>query len=196
MKSISKLVFSLICLSMTSGCVGVFSWDKAKKVKTVKLDPIDDFMGCWYVISAIPNSIEEGAEDSIECYELSSDGSIETRFKFYRDGKHKEMKMNAKVRRDKNPNGGVWGMKFKWKNFLPLPQVAYLILDFDKIYDEKNQRNVKVAVIGGPTEKTLWIMASEPQISESLLKNLKSVAASYYDVEALKMVPQIRNLKE
>ena len=51
-------------------------------------------------------------------------------------------------------------------------------------------------MIGGPTEKTLWIMASEPQISENLLNKLKLVASSYYDVEALKMVPQIRNLKE
>ncbi len=50
-------------------------------------------------------------------------------------------------------------------------------------------------MIGGPTEKTLWIMASEPQISETLLNNLKLVASSYYDVEALKMVPQIRNIK-
>ena len=57
MKSIQKLFFILILSSFTSGCVGVFSWDKAKNVKTVKLDPIDDFMGCWYVISAIPNSI-------------------------------------------------------------------------------------------------------------------------------------------
>lgn len=87
-------------------------------------------------------------------------------------------------------------MKFRWKNLLPLPQMAYLILEFDRIYDEVNQRNVKVAVIGGPTENTLWIMASEPQISETLLNNLKLVASSYYDVEALKMVPQIRNLKE
>ena len=74
--------------------------------------------------------------------------------------------------------------------------MAYFILEFDKIYDEKNQRDIKVAVIGGPTEKTLWIMASEPQISESLLNNLKLVAAPYYDVEALKIVPQIRNQKE
>ena len=66
MKSIQKLLFILIISSLTSGCVGVFSWDKAKNVKTVKLDPIDDFMGCWYVISAIPNSIEEGAEDSVK----------------------------------------------------------------------------------------------------------------------------------
>ena len=87
-------------------------------------------------------------------------------------------------------------MKLRWKNLLPLPQMAYFILKFDKIYDEKNQKNVKVAVIGGPTEKNLWIMASEPQISESLLNNLKLVASSYYDVEALKMVLQIRNLKE
>ena len=87
-------------------------------------------------------------------------------------------------------------MKFRWKNLLPFPQMAYFILEFDKIYDEKNQQKVKVAVIGGPTEKTLWIMASEPQISETLLNNLKLVASSYYDVEALKMVPQIRNLKE
>ena len=86
-------------------------------------------------------------------------------------------------------------MKFRWKNLLPLPQMAYFILDFDKIYDEKNQQNIKVAVIGGPTEKTLWIMASEPQISENLLNKLKLVASSYYDVEALRMVPQLKNIK-
>ncbi len=196
MKSIKKLFSILILSSLTSGCVGLFSWDKAKSIKTVKLNSIDDVMGCWYVITAIPNFIEEGVEDSIECYKLSSDGSIEARFKFYRDGKYKEIKMNAEVRWDKNPDGGVWGMKFRWKNLLPLPQVAYFILEFDEIYDEKNRRDIKVAVIGGPTEKTLWIIASEPQISESLLNNLKLVAAPYYDVEALKMVPQIRNQKE
>ena len=48
--------------------------------------------------------------------------------------------MNARVRLDKNPDGGVWGMKFRWKNLLPLPQMAYFILKFDKIYDEIDQK--------------------------------------------------------
>ena len=56
---------------------------------------------------------------------VCSDGSIETRFKFYRDGKYKELKMNARVRWDKKLDGGVWGMKFRWKN---LYHLRWLIL--------------------------------------------------------------------
>ena len=52
--------------------------------------------------------------------------------------------MNARVRLDKNPDGGVWGMKFRWKNLLPLPQMAYLILEFDRIYDEVINETLKL----------------------------------------------------
>ena len=196
MHSVIRLGCLLIGFTLLTGCGGVFSWDKVNEVQTVKLDDINDFTGCWYVISAIPTSIEEGAEDSKECYELEPDGTIKTTFTFYRDGEHHEMNPEGRVRWDKDPHGGVWGMKFKWWGWLSLPEMAYLILEFDTVYDEELERNVEVSVVGGPTEDTLWIMAREPRISEHLHECLKSTAQSHYNIDALELMSHTRSQQE
>lgn len=186
----------LLSFSFLTGCGGLFSWNKVNEVQTVQLDNVEDFMGCWYVISAIPTSIEEGAEDSKECYKLQPDGTIQTTFTFYRDGTLNEMHPEGRVRWDKNPHGGVWGMKFKWWGWLPLPEMAYLIIEFDTIYDEVLDQEIEVSVVGGPTKDTLWIMARQPRISEELHECLKSTAQEHYDIDALQLVSQTRNIQQ
>ena len=80
MKYFSKLLLTALCSLQLMACGSTFSWDKVDEVDTVKLESIDDFMGCWYVISSIPTSIEAGAEDSLECYELRANSKIATTF--------------------------------------------------------------------------------------------------------------------
>jgi len=196
MKYASKLLLTVLLASQLMACGSVFSWDKVGEVETVKLKSIHDFMGCWYVISSIPTSIEAGAEDSIECYELSGSSKVDTTFTFYRDGQFNKMKPAGRVRWDKDPDGGVWGMKFKLWGWFPMPEMAYLILDFGTVYDAGLDQDVEVSVVGGPTEDFLWIMARQPVISEQLHGALKSVAAQHYDVTALENIEHPRNLGE
>ena len=189
---------ALLCLlsSQVMACGSVFSWDKANEVETAKLDNVEDFMGCWYVISVIPNSIEAGAEDSIECYELGANSRIPTTFTFYRDGQFNKMQPMGRVRWDRDPDGSVWGMKFKLWGWFPMPEMAYLILDFGTVYDAGLDQDIEVSVVGGPTDDYLWIMAREPAISDELHEALKSIAAEHYNVDALEKVPHPRNLGE
>ena len=186
---------SVVCIMVSLlGCGNIFSWEKVSEVPTVALDNTEDFMGCWYVISSIPNSIEAGAEDSMECYQLRSNGKIDTTFTFYRDGELNTMRPVGRVRRDLDSDGGVWGMKFNWNGWLPLPEMAYLILEFDTVYDAQLDQDIEVSIVGGPTADTLWIMAREPAISPALHEALKSVAAPYYNVQDLQTVAHPRNL--
>ncbi len=188
-----RAVCVVFILGSVSGCGGVFSWDKVREVPTIKLENTEAFMGCWYVISSIPTPIEAGAEDSVECYKLRRNGNIDTTFTFYRDGELNTMKPVGRVRWDLESDGGVWGMKFDWWGWMPLPEMAYLILEFATVYDEELGQDIEVSVVGGPTDDTLWIMAREPAISESLHESLKSVAAPYYNVNDLEMIPHPRN---
>jgi len=194
MPFLARSLLLFCAVAAVSGCGGIFSWDKVTEVPTVKLERTEDFMGCWYVISSIPNSIEAGAEDSMECYELGDNGEIDTTFTFYRDGVLNTMNPVGRVRWDLDSDGGVWGMNFAWWGWMPLPEMAYLILEFGTVYDTGLEQDIEVTVVGGPTKDTLWIMAREPLISEQLHEALKSVAAPYYNVEALEKTPHPRNL--
>ena len=194
MQYIAKIFATALITSQLLACGSMFSWDKASEVDTVKLQDVGDFMGCWYVISSIPTSVEAGAEDSIECYELLPDSRVATTFKFYRDGVYNEMKPMGRIHWDKNPDGGVWGMKFKLWGWFPMTEMAYLILDFGTVYDAGLDEDVEVSVVGGPTADFLWIMARQPVISDELHEALKSVASEHYDIAALEDIAHPRNL--
>ena len=144
---------------------------------------LERFMGDWYVIGFIPITLpffsEEGAHNGVESYRLSDDGFIETTYTF-RDGGSDGPKRRF------TPKGWVhdhetnveWRMQFLW----PF-RSAYRIVYLDEDYSQ--------TIIGRQKRDFVWIMAREPNISDSDYEMLLGVVESLgYDMSKVERVPQ------
>ncbi len=146
-----------------------------------KMD-LNRFMGDWYVVGSIPIDLffasEAGAHNAVESYELNDDGSINTTYRFRKDGFDGPVKSF-------NPTGFVhntetnteWRMQFLW----PFKS-AYLIVHVDDDYSE--------TIIGVPNRKYIWIMTRSPDISDAQYQNLLDIAAETgHDLSKIVRIP-------
>ena len=159
---------------MLSGCA-----TEASELPTVDYVDLDRFMGDWYVIANIPTFLEKGAHNAVENYALNDDGTIATTFTFNKDsfdGKRKEH--NPKGFITNTETNAVWGMRFVW----PI-KADYRVIYLDEDYS--------VTIIGRNKRDYVWIMAREPQISDSVYSELVDVVAEAgYDISKIEPVPQ------
>ncbi len=170
MKKICFLIGSLIALG---GC------STYPPIETVPYVDLKRFMGDWYVIANIPTSIEKGAHNAIESYQLNDDGSIATSFTFHKDSFNGEQRTYTPTGYvvDKESNA-IWGMQFIW----PIKadyQIVYLNQDYTQ------------TIIGRVKRDYLWIMARTPSINEDDYQHLlKRIAEQGYDPSKVRKVPQ------
>jgi apolipoprotein D and lipocalin family protein len=164
-----SLVFSTSACAMT----------RQPPLETVPHVDLERFMGDWYVIANIPTSTERDAYNAVESYELASDGTIRTTFKFLDggfDGKEKTYTPRGFVL-DKETNA-VWGMQFVW----PIKadyRIIYLTDDYSQTIIGRNKRDY------------VWIMARKPVIATEDFARLRALLARLgYDVKKLRHVPQ------
>jgi apolipoprotein D and lipocalin family protein len=140
---------------------------------------VERFMGDWYVIANIPTSLERGAHNAVESYQLDADGSIATTFTFRDeafDGKVKRYCPRGFVRDD--PSNALWHMQFIW----PI-KADYRIVHVSPDYQR--------TIIGRQKRDNVWIMARTPQISAAEFQELSDrVAREGYDIGKLERVPQ------
>jgi apolipoprotein D and lipocalin family protein len=140
---------------------------------------VERFMGDWYVIANIPTSLERGAHNAVESYQLDADGSIATTFTFRDqafDGKVKRYCPRGFVRDD--PSNALWHMQFIW----PI-KADYRIVHVSPDYQR--------TIIGRQKRDNVWIMARTPQISAAEFQELSDrVAREGYDISMLERVPQ------
>ena len=159
---------------MLSGCA-----TEAPELPTVDYVDLDRFMGDWYVIANIPTFLEKGAHNAVENYALNDDGTIATTFTFNKDsfdGKRKEHKPKGFI--TNTETNAVWGMRFVW----PI-KADYRVIYLDEDYS--------VTIIGRNKRDYVWIMAREPQITDSVYSELVDVVAEAgYDISKIKPVPQ------
>ncbi len=131
------------------------------------------------MIANIPTFLEKGAHNAVETYELNDDGTIATTFTF-RDGSFdgKEKQYNPKgFVRDTGSNA-LWGMRFIW----PI-KADYRIVYLDDDYSQ--------TIIGRQKRDFVWIMAREPEISDSDYETLLGIVESLgYDMSKVERVPQ------
>ena len=136
-------------------------------------------MGDWYVIANIPSSVEKEAYNAVESYRLDDDGTIETTFTFRQggfDGEHKEYRPRGFVRDD--VSNAVWGMQFVWP-FKSDYRIVYLNDDYTQ------------TAIGRLKRDYLWIMARDPEITDSDYRRIVDLLAREgYDVTRIRKVPQ------
>ncbi len=135
-------------------------------------------MGDWYVIAAIPASIEKQSYNALENYKLNDDGTIATTFSFNHgslDGKLKTYEPRGFVA--KHSGNAIWGMQFIW----PI-KAEYLIAYLDENYTQ--------TIIARNARDYVWIMARTPQISDADYSHLTQFVAKLgYDIGKLRKVP-------
>lgn len=160
---------------LLSGCATV----PKDPLPTVRNVDLQRFMGDWYVIAAIPTTIEKEAYNAIERYELRPDGTIATTFTFRKggfDGKPKEYNPTGFVR-DREHNS-TWGMQFIW----PI-KAEFLISYLDPAYTQ--------TIIARNARDYVWIMARTPEIPAADYERLVAMIAGWgYDTSELRKVPQ------
>jgi apolipoprotein D and lipocalin family protein len=150
-----------------------------KPIPLVANVDLPKFMGDWYVIAAIPTIIEKEVYNGIENYKLNDDGTIATTFTFYKgsfDGPYKKYEPKGFVVKDSG--NALWGMQFVW----PIKaeyRISYLDNQYQRVIISRNARDY------------VWIMARNPQISDSDYKDMVNLVADYgYDISKLRKVPQ------
>jgi apolipoprotein D and lipocalin family protein len=172
-KNISVLFF--LGLFVLGGC----AMTKQPPLRTEKQVDLNRYMGEWYVIAAIPLSVEKDAYNALESYRLDEKGAVPTTFTFNKgafDGEKKTYKSKAFVR-DKNSNA-VWGVQFIWP-FKAEYRIMYLNSDYSQ------------TIVGRTKRDYVWLMARTPVISEADYQaRLKLIEEEGYDISKIRKVPQ------
>ena len=128
---------------------------------TVSNLDLEQFMGRWYVISLIPNWIEEGAKNSYDDYILNDDGTIGITYKAIRNGKIKTIKQKGIIV-DANVSSR-WDIQFL-KPWVPFYKASYEVIILDEDYN--------YMVVGYPDNSFGWIMCRATSINNELYNQI------------------------
>ena len=126
----------------------------------VKNLDINKFMGRWYVISLIPNWIEEGATNSYDDYKLNEDGTIEITYKAIKNGKQKSIKQKGIVSKD---NSARWEIEFL-KPWIPFYKAPYEVIFLNENYE--------YMVVGYPDNTFGWIMSRTTEMNNDIYNDI------------------------
>lgn len=173
MNTWKKTVLSLFTASAIAGC------SSHPPMATVAKVDLDRYMGDWYVIANIPTLFEKNIYNAVENYERVEPNKIATTFSYNKgsfDGEKKVMRPTGFVKDD--PSNALWGMQFIWP-FKGDFRIVYLDPEYQHTIIARQKRDY------------VWIMARQPQISNSDYQKLVAVVQSLgYDMSKLQKIPQ------
>ena len=131
--------------SIFTGC------DSAPKVdnSTVKSVDLNRYLGSWYEIAKFDHSFERGMEFAMANYSLRNDGKIDVLNTGIKDGRAKDAKGIAKI----TEVPGLLRVSFFGPFFSD-----YRIMLLDE--------NYQYVLVGGSSDKYLWILARTPQLQD------------------------------
>ena len=170
---------SMFLATVSAAALGGCTGSSLPPVEPVEQVDLDRFMGDWYVIAAIPTSIEKESYNAVETYRREDERTIDTTFTFRKggfDGERKEYNPTGFVRDD--PSNAIWGMQFIW----PIKadyRIAYLDDDYNVTVIARNKRDY------------VWIMARTAEIPDTDYAALiEFVERIGYDTTLIRKVPQ------
>ena len=141
---------------------------------TVQTVDLNRYLGHWYEIAKYDHHFERDLEFAMAHYTLRDDGKIDVLNTGIKDGRAKDAKGIAKTT-------GVPGL-LRVSFFGPFFG-DYRIMMIDK--------NYQYALVGGSTDKFLWILSRTPQLDETTLSLILAEADQRgYDTRKLIWVKQ------
>ena len=143
--------------------------------------PIDleRFMGRWYVIGRVPNFIERGHVASVNTYTLQDDNKVAIRYQFREGFGEPEDEIDIRASVDEESGNRRWRTWF-YKVVPTRSRVLEVAPDYSW------------ALIGYPGREMAWIFARQPDMDNTLYRQLATRLRDKYDVntDKLKRVPQ------
>lgn len=141
---------------------------------TVKKLAINQFLGKWYEVARFDHRFERGMRQCTAVYTLLDDGTIKVTNKGVKDGKWKTSVGRVKLTEDP----GLLRVSF----FRPFYS-DYRILMVSPEYS--------YALIGGSSDKYLWILSRNPQLKKEIRHQILNEARRRgYDTDKLVWVEQ------
>jgi lipocalin len=141
-----KFFLMALVVSLFGAC------DASSKVdnSTVKSVDLNRYLGSWYEIAKFDHSFERGLDYAMARYTLRDDGKIDVLNTGIKDGRAKDAKGIAKTT-------GVPGL-LRVSFFGPFFG-DYRIMMLDE--------NYQYVLVGGGTDKYLWILSRTPELDEA-----------------------------
>lgn len=141
---------------------------------TVKSVDLSRYLGSWYEIARFDHSFERGMEYAMAHYTLRDDGKIDVLNTGIKDGRAKDAKGIAKTTNQQ----GLLRVSFFGPFFSD-----YRIMLLDE--------NYQYVLVGGSTNRFLWILSRTPQLDEATLSLILAEADRRgYDTTRLLWVKQ------
>ena len=151
---------------------GLFAACNASEVDNSTVPSIDlgRYIGSWYEIAKFDHYFERDLEYAKAQYSLRSDGKIDVLNTGIKDGKNKEAKGIAKT-----------------TNVPGLLRVSFFGPFFGDYRIMMVDENYQYALVGGSTDKYLWILSRTPQLEEAT-KSLILAEANRRGYDTLKLI--------
>ena len=141
---------------------------------TVKSVDLSRYLGSWYEIARFDHSFERGIEYAMAHYTMRDDGKIDVLNTGIKDGRAEDAKGIAKT----TNQPGLLRVSFFGPFFSD-----YRIMMLDE--------NYQYVLVGGSTNRFLWILSRTPQLDEATLSLILAEAEHRgYDTTRLLWVKQ------
>lgn len=153
-------------------------------VEAVDQIDVQKYVGKWYEIARLPMYFQRKCEsDTTAFYALNNDNTIDVTNSCL----DKNGKKNVAHGRAFSQNAGNSKLKVSFLpsalRWMPFTKGDYWILRIDPEY--------KVALVGGPSNKYLWILSRTPKLDESTYQSyLETATQQGYDISKLIKTPQ------
>lgn len=166
---ISKHVFSLV-LSVTIIFTSIFlsscSVKPPKNVEAIKNFELERYLGTWYEVARLDHSFERGMTDVTAQYSMREDGGVRVINKGYLVDKERWKEAEGKAYFVEDEKTGFLKVSF----FGPF-YGAYVIFRLDSV-------NYQYALVSGPNEEYLWLLARTPSLNKRTKEHLVDFAKS------------------
>jgi apolipoprotein D and lipocalin family protein len=161
--------FLLTLLVFVSGCTGI-----PEGVSPITGFDVNRYLGTWYEIARLDHSFERGLEQVTADYSLRDDGGIRVVNQGYNSSKQRWEKAEGKAYFTAGSDVGRLKVSF----FGPF-YGGYNIIDLD-------HDSYQYALVSGPDTSYLWILARDPGLDESIIKQLLEKASRHgFDVNEM-----------
>lgn len=175
--------------SASGSCLAVFALGMLTSLPSGASEPLElvgsldlqRYQGRWYEIARLPNRFQDQCDSDVMAdYELLEDGRVAVTNRCRRaDGSSSQV---AGIARLDESDGREAALKVRfaprWLSILPLVWGDYRVLALDESY--------RRALVGSDNRKYLWILAREPEMSNTDLDQLVDKARQQgFDVSRL-----------
>ena len=166
---ISKHVFSLalsVTILFTSAILSSCSVKPPNNVEAIKNFELERYLGTWYEVARLDHSFERGMTDVTAQYSMREDGGVRVINKGYLVDKERWKEAEGKAYFVEDEKTGFLKVSF----FGPF-YGAYVIFRLDSV-------NYQYALVSGPDEEYLWLLARTPNLNKRTKEHLVDFAKS------------------